>query len=284
MIDIEIIKFYNSVKDPLWPDIHSYRDYQLLPAYIKDECNNLHNFQSRKEEICDADYWIKQTLNVCVYKDLAFVPITKCAYTYHTSLFNSMGWKMVRLCDVDVENTKFFGVIMHPIARRLKGIAQWLVTSYNETVPRWSPTNPWVFNDDDINVNWTQLHNDINTKYFKKLLGNIGLGDNHSLPYSTLFGNLLDKVHWIPMDLFTKTQVHDSLMSFFKLHGHDIQLSADRKPLNVSTDNQLQVYNTVKEIFNNNPQEHYQLYQIYSTDLKFYYNLVDKFTPDWQHI
>jgi len=282
MIDIEIAKFYNSVKDPAWPDIASYHEYTQLPHHIKNECNNLHQLNLRKNEICDADHWINQTLHVCVYENLAYVPIPKCAYTYHTTMLNDMGWKKVLLCDVDVENTKFFGMVMHPLIRRHKGIAEWIVQSYYKHTPITLKNNPWSCEDNDID--WAQLHTDIDSPYFKKMLSNIGVGDPHSFSYHATCGSFINKVNWIPLDTMTKHETLHSIMNFFKLHGHHIQLPLNNPPLNVSDQNQLQVYNIVKETFDNTPRQLYDFYKIYSNDLKFYYNLLDNFTPDWQHI
>jgi hypothetical protein len=282
MIDIEILRFYNNVKDPLWPNIRNYCEYQQLPTHIKHECDVLHNFQSHKDNLCNSDYWISQTLDVCVYKNLAYVPVPKCALSYHTTLFTNLNWKKIKLCDVDIENTKFFGLIMHPLERRLKGITQWLTESYYENDIRKSESNIWL--NEENKTDWAQLQSDMSTKYFKNLLSTVGFGDWHSFPYSVMFGSLLDKVNWIPMDTLTKTEIPLSLMSFFNLHGYDIQLPLDSQPIHVSSKNQMQVYHIVKEIFNNNHQYIYQFYKIYGNDLKFYYNLVDKFTPDWQHI
>jgi hypothetical protein len=282
MIDLEIISFYNSVKDPSWPDIASYHEYQQLPTHIKNECDNLHNFQLRKNDLCNSDYWINQWLYVCVYKNLAYVPIPKCACTFYGTMFHNMGWKTVRLKDVDIENTKFFSLAMHPLERRHKGIAEWIVKSYYDHDCSLPKSNIWE--SESVEVNWKQLFSDINTKYFKKLLATTGFGDMHSFPYFLMLGSLRDKINWIPMDTLSRTETQLSLMNFFKLHGHDIQLPLNAEPLHVSDKNQLQVYNIVKEIFNNDSEAIYQFYGIYADDLKFYYNLIDNFSPDWQHI
>jgi hypothetical protein len=193
-----------------------------------------------------------------------------------------MGWKTVKLIDVDIENTKFFGLIMHPLERRHKGITEWIVKSYYENTPQPLGTNPWLSAPSEIN--WLQLQTDINTKYFQKLLATTGFGDIHSFPYYLMFGSLLDKINWIPMDTLSKNETQISIMNFFNLHGHDIQLPLDVVPLHVSEKNQLQVYNIVKEIFNNDSNAIYQFYALYGNDLKLYYNLLDNFTLDWQNI
>jgi hypothetical protein len=282
MIDIEVKKFYSSVKDPSWPDVHTYLDYCRLPANIKNECNVLHQFQSRKEEICQADHWIKPTLAICVYENLAYVPVPKCAQCYYGTVFNNLGWKKVMLSDVDIENTTFFGTMMHPLQRRLKGITEWLVDSYRIGELEMSTANPWmqVLRD----VNWSQLKSDIKTTHFKNMLKSLTVGDSSSMPYTTMFGSLLNKVNWIPMDTMTSDQAKISMMKLFNLHGHSIQLPLGDQHIHVSSANQLEIFEIIKSIFYNNPEQHYNLYKFYGNDLKFYYNLLDNFSPDWQHL
>lgn len=283
MLDIEIIKFYNNVKDPSWPDIFSYVDYHRLPSFIKEECDKLHHFQQHKDQICDVNTWIDVSQPpVCVYEDLAYVPVPKCAMTYYTTLFIQLGWKRARIDTLDLKNTKFFGLVMNPLQRRLKGTAQWVVQCYqsNETIE--SSANPWKY--ENAITDWEQLEIDIKTKYFNKLLSTVTVGDIHTCPYSIMFGNLMDKINWIPMDSLTDNEVKSSIMSFCKLHGHNIELPMDDDRLHVSTESKLHVFETVKKAFYSNPLNLWQFYKIYNNDLKFYYNLIDNFTPDWQHI
>lgn len=283
MLDHEIVKFYNSVKDPLWPEIHSYADYSLLPNVIKDECDNLHDFNNRKKEICNSDYWINATTEICVYKDLAFVPIAKCAYVYYTTLFNNLGWEKVSLKDVDLKNIKLFGVVMHPLQRRLKGISQWLVFSYQKNQNSNFLTNPWI-KSSAPDIDWDQLFIDIQSTYLKNIIRSVFISDVHSMPYSLEFGSLLDKINWIPMDIMSDNDVKLSMMNFFKFQGFNIQLPLDDKRLHISSDNQNKIFNIVKSEFYNNDTNLVNFHKLYSNDLKLYYNLIDTFSLDWQHI
>jgi len=280
MLDIEIVNFYNSVRDPSWPDIQNYVDWVSLPEHIKEECNDLHGFQHRKEQVCDAEYWRSITTDVCVYKNLAYVPIPKCAYMYNTTLFTNLGWTKVPISELDMDAINFFGPIMHPLNRWFKGITEWLVQAYAVNEPILTPSNPWANNA--MQIDWAQLTADLKNKYFKKLISTVNIGDLHSLPYSAMFGSMLDKINWIPMDVLTDNQVKISMMNFFKLHGHNIALPLDDQRLHVSNSTQLEILNTVKQEFYTNKSQIYSFYKLYADDLKFYYNLVDKFTPDWQ--
>jgi hypothetical protein len=278
MLDPEIVKFYNNVRDSAWPDIKSYADYLRLPTAIKNECVTLHQFENQKKQICDTDYWAQLTASVCVYKDLAFVPIQKCAYYYYTTIFSNLGWKKVSLRDVDIQNTKFFGTVVHPLQRHLKGLTQWLVECYRTEDVQFLESNPWVIAPTE--VDWTQLKTDFSLGYLKKLIQTVGIGDIHSMPYSTLLGNLLSTVNWIPMDQYTDNEVKIMMMKFFKLNGHDIQLPLDDNRLHVSGPEQNAIFDLVKTEFYSDPSNLYPFYKIYSNDLKFYYNLLDNFNPN----
>ena len=41
---LDVKKFYDSVKDQSWPDCSSMAEFNGLPQWIQDECNNVHNF------------------------------------------------------------------------------------------------------------------------------------------------------------------------------------------------------------------------------------------------
>ena len=43
------LPFYNNVKDPSWPDCSDIQEFLLLPQWIQDECNQMHNFNSYKK-------------------------------------------------------------------------------------------------------------------------------------------------------------------------------------------------------------------------------------------
>lgn len=282
MLDPEIVKFYNNVRDNTWPDIKSYADYLQLPTTIKNECVAVHHFENQKNQICNLDYWVQLTGSVCVFEDLAFVPVQKCAYFYNTTIFSNLGWQKVPLQDVDIQNTKFFGTVVHPLQRRLKGLTQWLVECYRTEDVHALESNPWVIAP--TNVDWLQLKTDLSSGYLKKIIQTVGIGDTHSMPYSTMFGNLMSSVNWIPMDQYTDNEVKIIMMEFFKLHGHDIQLPLNDSRLHVSGPEQNEIFDLVKTEFYSDPTNLYSFYKIYSNDLKFYYNLLDNFTPDWQHL
>ena len=283
MLDIEILKFYNSIKDPSWPTIQSYLEFCNLPEHIKTECNDIHGFQERKNQILDNNYWTQTCNYACVYENLAFIPITKCAYSYHTTLFTNLGWKRVPLNEIDTASTKFFGTVVHPMERWVKGIAEWIVGLY--TVKEKIHDNPWFLFHHSFD--WVQLTADLQTSSFKNLVDTTIIGDVHSMPYYSIYGNtLMDTANWIPMDAMTDNEVKISMMNFFKLHGHNIILPLNDQRLHVSTTNQREIQNIIKQSFlkNNNEERMYLLNRIFCKDLEFYYNLIETFDPSWQHL
>ena len=120
----------------------------------------------------------------------------------------------------------------------------------------------------------------------KQLIKTVVIGDVHTEPYTSIFGDLLDQVNWIPLDYFSSdNEIKSSLMSFFNACGHDIKLPLDNVRAWKSSTNKIKLQNFIDDLFlkNNNPSI-YLLYKLYANDLKFYHNLIDNFTPDWQHI
>lgn len=273
MQDLEVLDFYKRVRDPSWPDIQSYADFCKLPTTIKDECNDMHGFVQKKSQILDRDYWVNSTQDVYTYKNLAYIPVPKCAYVYYTSFFTELNWEQKPLSAIDIKSTKFFGTIMHPMTRWLKGITEWLTLVYAVGDFVKDSTNPWLVKP--YSINWEQLNLDLQSEAFKRLLGSVTVGDVHSMPYSVMFGDLLNQTNWIPMDVMTDNEVKIKMMDFFKENGHDIIIPLDDQRLHESTPEKLEVFNFVKNLcFKDNFQLH-SFYKLYSNDLKFYYNLVE---------
>lgn len=280
-MDKEIVNFYNSVKDPSWPDVNNYVDFCRLPAEIKNECNDIHGFQQRKNQIVDHEHWIQQLESACVYKNLAYIPITKCAYTYYTTVLTNLGWEKVPLNEIDMSSTKFFGTMIHPRTRWLKGIVEWLEIAYTSKGSTKPSIRPWSNPDFWTGpTNWEQLKSDLNSTAFQRLLTTLNVGDIHSMPYYVQFGNLLNNSTWIPMDLFADNEVKIKMMNFFKLHGHNISLPFNDQRLHQSPPEKLEIFNIIKTLLDNNQNQNqlYSFYKLYANDLKFYYNLVEQYT------
>lgn len=281
MIDPEIISFYNSVKDQSWPNIENYFDFLKLDDRIKDECYNQFMFDQRLEEICDSNYWVNITTKVFVYKNLSFVPVLKCASTYYETLFHELGWQEVLLKDVNRSSTHFFGFLMHPIKRHLKGVTQLLVQSHDPLIP--VPTeNHYKVQADKIDFQQIKLN--LSRPEFKNFISKIYVGDEHSIPYTTAFGDFFYNVHWMPLDSLTKNEQLTTITNFCKIHGHNIDIKLPGYNLNESTLDKLEVYNLIETMFNENEFVKYPIYKLFGKDLKFFYNLLKSFSIDWNHI
>jgi len=284
MIDIEFKKFYNDIKDPNWPDITNYIDFVKLPKNIQNECKKIHNLDLRKNQIEDVNYWRNLTLTVYQYQNLVYVPVNKCAHTYYTQIFESLGWEKKNLVDINTNKIYMFGLTLHPFTRWSKGMTEWVCTEFD----LYAKDGEFALTDR------TKLHNEIDIDYSRieqndrlcQLIKTVVIADCHTEPYTSIFGDLLDQVNWIPLDYFSSdNEIKSSLMSFFNACGHDIKLPLDNVRAWNSSTNKIKLKNLIDELFlKNNNVSIYILYKLYANDLKFYHNLIDNFTPDWQHI
>jgi hypothetical protein len=272
MIDDEILKFYEAVRDPGWPDIQNYFDYCRLPIPIKQECDNLHNFQQRKSDIYDINHWVGSTVDLCVYKNLAFVPVHKCAMIYNTTLFINLGWEKKSLHEIDIDSTYFFGTMMHPMTRWFKGITEWLLLSHMIGEQKPASTTSW---SRPYRVNRRELYLTLKNLSFQRVLSTMLVGDVHSMPYSVIFGDFLNNVNWIPMDVLSDNEVKISMMNFCKLHGHNISLPLNDKRLHESSVDKLAIFDIIKSICLKDNDQLYSFYKTYNTDLKFYSKLIE---------
>lgn len=279
MLDPEFEIFYRNVKDPAWADISEYFDFVNLPSTIQDECRHMHGLDRRISEICDPNHWISESSWVCVRDNLAFVPVTKCAYVYYTTKFSDLGWVKTRLKDVNIESTNFFGFMLHPLQRYLKGLTQVVVEIHSDISEHPDPRNPWRHH---VTTHWQDVECSMQSKYFLKLLDNILVGNGLSMPYHAMFDNILAKIHWIPMGRFNDDQLKIQAMTFCKKHGHNLSLPLGDQRIHRSSDRQIEIYETIKKQFLNNPTQIYNFYKIFGPDLKFFYSLLQKFSNHTQ--
>jgi hypothetical protein len=277
MFDPEFKKLYDAVKDSSWPDIHEYKDFVSLDPSIKNECFEMHGLQNRINEIADKNYWTNLTADFCVFGNLAFVPVPKCAFSYYTQTLTEQGWKRVKLKDLDIESTHFFGFMMHPLKRYLKGIAQMIVFSCVRS-KTLDPLNTWKAPYD---IDWQGVESMLESQYLQNLLNMVLVGDVHAMPYYFFLGDLIDKVHWIPMDTMSDDEMKLHAMAFCKQHGQDLSLKLNSQRIHESPPLQLKAYEIIKNIFFNpsGTQENQitSFYKIFGPDLKFYYQLLNNF-------
>lgn len=258
MSDFFFKKYYDDIKDPSWPEISNYVDFLKLPKHIVDECHALYNLNDRLDELGNIFYWANQSgLNhTYCYKNVAYLPIPKCASTYYTNIFHGRyGWKKNKLLDIDLHKTKIFAFVMHPLTRRLKGLTQSLVRSYN--------------NDYDTVLNKLQ------DESFLDFLSNIMLTDYHTIPYSLLLKPWFDHVHWIPIDLLSRLEAKKEIITFLK--NNDIVIDfPDEIYANQSNDKKIIIFKILEQLIllKEPPAE---LGLLFAHDIKFYNKLMSKY-------
>lgn len=255
MSDYFFKRFYDDVKGADWPTVDNYSQFKLAPKNIIDECYTEHAFKLRKNQLEDKEYWLQNGTHAIGYKyqNLLYVPVRKCATTNYTEFFhNTLGWKQVQLHNQDWDSIKAFGLIMHPLTRRLKGIVEAICISYN--------------ND------YSKILEQLEDPYFQTLINSISIMDTHSMPYTEIFGPILDKIHWIPMESNTKN-LKMQITKFLKEQGLEITIPDIR--LGASADQKLEIYNKIYELFVTHLSDA-ELYILFANDLKFYHNLLDK--------
>jgi len=267
MSDLFFKKFYNEVKDSTWPDVENYFDFLNLPVNIRTECVNLHYMHQRINQIESPTYWQTSTAIALQYKNLAYIPVPKCASMYYTKFFTELNWKEVNISELEPD-TVCFGILQEPASRYLKGITEWV---FNELMP--------IF---DYDANAIPVG----------ILNTLLIGDSHSLPYTTKFGPWLEQINFIPMYQKTDDLIKQHLMDLFLSQDCDIKIPLSIPRVHESDAIKLELYRLVQQSFEDeslSKLKNYNgrlenLYVLLSEDLKFYRNLVNTFDPTWQTI
>jgi hypothetical protein len=283
MIDLELKKFYDSVKDSAWPVINTYNDFKKLPKSIQQECYQLHNFQHRKNQIEDLDHWAQVTGHFLQSNNLAYAPIPKCATTYYRNLFCSMGWQATENDKLGAQPTVIFGLIMHPFTRWVKGITEFIVNLYVYGSHPGFETNSNNLFVESV-ADWDKFIHDYEQGSIKKIIDDACILDVHALPYSMQFGSLLDKINWIPMDVVQDdTAIKVCINSLFEKHDYTARIPLnDNRRAWASSSEKKKIENIVRQHLETSQNRFYNLYKLYAADLKFYHNLVDTFDPTWK--
>ena len=260
MSDYYIKHFYDQVKDSSWPEIKSYNDFLKLPTIIKNECNNMHNLAERLSEIEDSTYWEKHQIHKIGYqhKNVVYVPTLKCASTYYTNFFrDQLKWKQVNLADLNWNGISAFGLVMNPMTRRVKGITQVLCMSYKE--------------------NYKNILQLLESPDFVNFVSKIIILDSHTIPYTLAFGEMLDKIHWIPMELFDDEELKDQIGCFLATKNINVEIPTSKR-LNQSSTEKEKIFNTIQDIFLTT-EPGAELGLLFANDVKFYNNLLNTYAP-----
>lgn len=258
MSDYFFKKFYDDVRTDHWPLVANYNDFLKLPKHIIDECYQLHNLQIRKDQIESQKYWIARSNLAIGYKsnDLIYVPVFKCASTYYTQFFHeSLGWEKINLWQQDWSQVSAFGIIMHPITRVLKGLTQTMGMSYN--------------------YNYEKILVQLQDPDYLNFVRSISICDPHSMPLRFSYGELFEKIHWMPMELGVD-RIKDLMTEIALNHGIVLDIPRGDKQGNQSSDVKTKIF----EIIRNNwlaSEPTGDFYALFADDLKSYHKIVENY-------
>jgi hypothetical protein len=257
MSDYFFTNFYDRVKDQSWPQVYTYDDFLKLSDIIQQECFQLHNLRSRLTEIEDEKYWINHGTHNIGYQcqTVVYVPVLKCANTYHVNLFhNQNNWKQVKLSELNLDSVHLFGLMLHPLARRIKGIVQVLSQSYSS--------------------DYKKILLQLQQPEFATFISQISTLDAHTIPYSILFGDLLNKIKWIPMELFSDRELQQQIKKFTDSHNVTVNFPEIITRTNKSDTYKTQCFEELQKIYLQT-EPIAELYQMFSKDLALYHSIIE---------
>ena len=109
-------------------------------------------------------------------------------------------------------------------------------------------------------------------KSFCNFISTVTTLDAHTTPYTLMFGDFFNKVHWIPMDQFTDDELNHQIACFLAENNVKITIDTNIR-LNKSPDLKKQIFKRIEEIFvNTEPPA--ELGTLFANDVKFYNNLL----------
>ena len=278
MSDSYLINFYNDIKDGSWSDIESYDQFLELPEHITDECYIEHNFKQRLQNIENPSYWdnwIYDDLTEPVlennrigfrYKNIVYVPVPKCASSYYRKFFGEyLKWVKVKLHELDWNKIHAFGLILHPLTKRLKGLVESLTTACDK--------------DDNI------VHELINTEAFINFTKHTVMGDSHTLPYSIEYEHLYD-IDWIPIENMDPERIKLLVDKFMMHYNVPVRTIKNDELIYKSNTIKRKAYDKMRDAFLSHTSNE-TIYRLYADDLKFYHTLVKNFNAygeNWREI
>ncbi len=257
MSDYFFTSFYNQVKDDSWPQITTYNDFLKLPEAIQEECFRTHDLRVRLNEIEDEQYWMSNTWHNIGYqcRDVVYVPVMKCANSYYVDLLHVQnGWKQVKLSELDLDKVHLFGLLMHPLTRRIKGVTEVLAISHQ--------------ND------YKKVLLLLKQPEFAVFVSHISTLDAHTMPYSFLFGSLLEKITWIPMDAYTDVELQQQIKKVVEAHRVSIRFPDEVNRINQSDTYKTQCFDELQKIYmQTEPSPDFC--HMFSKDIALYHRLIE---------
>ena len=154
----------------------------------------------------------------------------------------------------DCDHCTIISSIIHPFTRYLKGVTEWI----------WQNKQHWSLD------------------LMESFLGRCQLvfPDEHSVPIAQSYPDVIDKIIFVPSDIWSDQKTRIILMEIFQHLGHaEIILPIEDRRLHQSSPEKLAIFNRLKQLFLDRANSSLLLpYQIFSKDLYLYQQAVDKFS------
>ena len=147
---------------------------------------------------------------------VVYIRTLKCASTFYSTLFESNHWQTQTLLDIDWDFDHVFSFIMDPMERRLKGLAEFIMTLDHRDLLEVTEFWPMV-------------------SYL----------DFHSMPYTMTYKNFCNKIDWIPID---HPEFKSEHLVEILLRDNNISLDWSFTESHRSTDRKKEVYNKIKSL------------------------------------
>ena len=154
----------------------------MISTAVQDEWMNKLNFIYRKEQ-------------------LVYVETLKNASTWALEVLSLNGFSPIKLTNIDWHQDHVFGFIQHPHRRRIKGIAEDLLTFYS--VEQY-------------------LLNNLGQRFW---LDHLTFGP-HSVPLSLTWHSKIEMIDWIPIDV-PQIDVVSILSKLFSHHNFEFKYDSD---------------------------------------------------------
>ena len=183
-------------------------------------------------------------------KKIGFIRNDKCGSTYFANIFLANGWELESAENIDWGIDYVFSFIMDPYVRHVKGMVE----------------DARLMGSEKIMIQ----------NFGKMFWENIPWIGPHSMPISIKFGELADKIDWIPIDIGLPS-TEDIVDQLLKPHGEEVDWSI---PVyrNESTPYEKEMFKFFAEMLNSaNKAEllnhRCQDYEIYKKSIDKYQNL-----------
>ena len=188
------------------------------------------------------------------YKNLVYLRTLKCASTYYSKFFSEQGWQYNTADTIDWDNDQVFSFIMDPYKRRLKGLTEFIVGNNKQEL----------------------LSQD------RLFWGGVLYLDMHSIPYFTCYGERVNDIDWIPLDIVLDNKdsriVTEELLSKMLFDRYQLQYTFPAKKEHTSSLEKIKIYKYLEEIIGHG---NYAMHLGLTRDIELYHQVVTR-TCTWK--